>query len=174
MDSLIDSIAGSDLRYHLTMEVETFIEDNRGALYRIAASYEADADRLQDLLQEIVLAVWSASKKFRGESSFRTFAFRVAHNRAMTFVASEQRRNAREVMDGGAEVVVVDAPDRKLARDQLLDQVRSLPLPLRQVLTLALEGLSYDEIAQVLDITRNNAGVRLNRARSQLKEMWDA
>ena len=173
MDSLIEGFVGEPIRYDRSMQVEAFIEENRGALYRIAASYEADPDRRQDLLQEIVLAVWSAAKTFRGESSFRTFAFRVAHNRAMTFIAKEARRNAREVADLGAEGVAVDAPDARLAREQMLDRVRALPLPLRQVLTLALEGLSYDEIAEVLDITRGNAGVRLNRARNQLKELWD-
>lgn len=173
MDSLIEGFVAEPIRYDRSMQVEAFIEDNRGALYRIAASYEADPDRRQDLLQEIVLAVWSAAKTFRGESSFRTFAFRVAHNRAMTFIAKEARRNAREVADIAAESVVTDAPDAKLAREQMLDRVRALSLPLRQVLTLALEGLSYDEIAEVLDITRSNAGVRLNRARNQLKELWD-
>jgi RNA polymerase sigma-70 factor (ECF subfamily) len=55
----------------------------------------------------------------------------------------------------------------------LQDAVRSLPLALRQTVTLALEGFSQQEIAETLGISANNAGVRLNRARNALKTMLE-
>jgi RNA polymerase sigma factor (sigma-70 family) len=51
----------------------------------------------------------------------------------------------------------------------LLDAVRSLEIPYRQVMTLLLEDMSYAEIAETLGITISNVGVRVNRAKSQLK-----
>ena len=51
--------------------------------------------------------------------------------------------------------------------------VRRLPLPYRQVMTLLLEELSYGEIAEALDISLSNVGVRVNRAKAQLKAMLD-
>jgi RNA polymerase sigma-70 factor (ECF subfamily) len=55
-------------------------------------------------------------------------------------------------------------------RAQLLSALQSLPLPMRQVLTLSLEDLSRAEIADILGISENNATVRLSRARRALQE----
>ena len=56
-------------------------------------------------------------------------------------------------------------------RDALWRGIRSLAPASRAVLTLALEGLSHEEIGEVLGITANNVGVRLSRARSELRTM---
>ena len=58
------------------------LHEHDRALRRLAASYERDPSRQQDLVQEIWLAVWQALPRFRGECSERTFVFRIAHNRA--------------------------------------------------------------------------------------------
>jgi RNA polymerase sigma-70 factor (ECF subfamily) len=54
---------------------------------------------------------------------------------------------------------------------RLLDAVQRLPVSLRQVVTLALEGLSYAEIGDVLGITETNVGARLTRARQRLRQL---
>ena len=54
---------------------------------------------------------------------------------------------------------------------RLVEAVRALSLPYRQVITLLLEDLSYEEIAEALGLTVNNVGVRINRAKAQLKAM---
>ena len=51
--------------------------------------------------------------------------------------------------------------------------MRRLPLAQRQIVTMALEGLSYNEIAEVMDISISNVGVRLNRARGRLQEIMN-
>jgi RNA polymerase sigma-70 factor (ECF subfamily) len=55
--------------------------------------------------------------------------------------------------------------------ERLLEAIRRLTLPLRQVMTLLLEDMSYEDIAETLGISVTNVGVRVNRAKKQLKEI---
>src|SRR5688572_3851732 len=70
------------------------LHEHDRALRRLAASYERDPGRQQDLVQDIWLAVWQALPRFRGESSERTFIFRIAHNRAISHIDYSQRRRS--------------------------------------------------------------------------------
>jgi len=139
----------------------------------MAGSYVRDSDEREDLFQEIVIAIWRALPRFRGECSERTFLFRIAHNRCLTHVA--RRRPAAPFVEHDSDAQdpqpTVEAQlAEEQQRERLSSAVRALPLGYRQVVTLMLEGLSYREIAQVLGISESNVGVRLNRARQLLKE----
>jgi RNA polymerase sigma-70 factor (ECF subfamily) len=142
-------------------------------LRRQAAAYERDPTAREDLLQEILLALWRALPRFRGECSERTFVLRVAHNRALTHAFRRPPRGTdleavAEVVDPrpGPEHAAVEAQ----RRERLLAALHRLPLLARQVLSLSLEGLGGSEIAVLLGITENNANVRLSRARRALKQ----
>src|SRR5580658_5431832 len=140
---------------------------------RLASSYESRAHAREDLLQDIRLAIWTALPRFRGDASMRTFVFRIAHNRALTHVWRRKKAGQPEEAEN-----VVDARENPEAsaientnRAKLVDAIRGLPIPFRQVITLALEDLSHAEIAAVLGISENNVAVRMNRARNLLKEI---
>ena len=60
------------------------VSEHERAIRRMASSYERDAARRQDLVQDIWLALWQALPGFRGDSSERTFVFRIAHNRGVS------------------------------------------------------------------------------------------
>jgi RNA polymerase sigma-70 factor, ECF subfamily len=148
------------------------------ALGRLAASYTRGLAEREDLLQDIALAIWRALPRFRGESSERTFVFRIAHNRAITQVG---RRRPETVDLREDELIVADTrpdPERSFSAGQqgerLLDAIRRLPLPYAQVITLTLEGLGYAEIAEVLGISETNVGARLTRARQTLRALLGA
>jgi RNA polymerase sigma-70 factor (ECF subfamily) len=149
------------------------VAEHGPALRRLVAAWERDPAAREDLLQEVLLALWRALPRFRGDSSEKTFVLRVAHNRAITHRFKPRQRvepleAAAAVVDGGP------TPESNAAAGQRLERLRralqALPIPARQVLTLSLEGLSGAEIAAVLGITENNAGVRLSRARRALRE----
>jgi RNA polymerase sigma-70 factor (ECF subfamily) len=144
------------------------------SLSRLAASYVRGSGERDDLLQEIALAVWRALPRFRGESSERTFLFRIAHNRAITYLG--KRRPAAS--DAVEQLEIEDAtpdPERRLSTEQegqrLLSAIRQLPIAYAQVVTLTLEGMSYAEIAEVLGISETNVGVRLTRSRDMLRTL---
>lgn len=152
---------------------ERVVREHGAALRRLASAWERDRAAQEDLLQEILVALWRALPRFRGEASERTFVFRVALNRAMTH--RFRRAPRAEPLDAAAYVADArQSPEAAVTaaqqREQLVAALQSLPLPLREVMTLALEDLSRAEIADVLGITENNATVRLSRARRALQE----
>ncbi len=121
------------------------VEEHGPALRRLVAAWERDAAARQDLLQEILLALWRALPNFRGECSPRTFVFRVAHNRALTHrfrpAASPSRWRRRRTWPTATR-----SPEADAAAAQRLERLRralqALPVAARQVLTLSLEGLT--------------------------------
>lgn len=142
------------------------------ALGRLAASYVRTPGEREDLLQDILFAIWRALPGFRGECSERTFVFRIAHNRAITHVS--KRLPVTVVVDDEMDLADVGAnPEGELSRDEhgrfLLEAIRRLPVGYAQVVTLTLEGLSYAEVADVLGISETNVGARLTRARQMLR-----
>lgn len=156
--------------------IEAVIDAFGPALARLAASYERNRALREELLQEIFLAIITALPHLRDQAKLRPFVFRIAHNRAVRHIVKRvSEPAARDQLDD----LETDAPRHDqsiIAREQgeaLVEAIRSLPLPYRQVMTLVLEDLSYPEIAEVLGITAINVGVRVNRAKQLLKESLD-
>lgn len=151
---------------------DRLIAEHGPALRRLAHAYAegpADAD---DLFQDICFALWRALPSFRGESSERTFAFRIGHNRGLTHRARKRALAAEldeEIRDRspGPETLLTAA----LTRERLAAAVHRLPETQRQVVMLSLEGLSNVEIAEVLGVTDNSVAVRLTRARKGLRDL---
>jgi RNA polymerase sigma-70 factor (ECF subfamily) len=146
------------------------------ALVRLTASYESLAQAREDLLQEILLAIWKALPRFRGDCSEKTFALRVAHNRCLTHVwrrgkSAESEAELPELPDPRKNPETMAIDNRR--RETLLAAIRALPMNYRQAITLALEDLTPPEMAAVLGITEKNVAVRLNRARKALKKLLE-
>lgn len=143
------------------------------ALRRVAAAYERDPARREDLFQDVCLALWRALPAFRGDASARTYVFRIAHNRGLTHRARRRDVPTAELEEAEAVADPAPGPEAGLHHDQRRERlrraIRALPLPQRQVLTLALEGLPHREIGEVLGITENHVAVRLSRARAALR-----
>jgi RNA polymerase sigma factor (sigma-70 family) len=163
------------MKAELEERFHKLLASNGQALNRMAASYTNSPSDRDDLFQDIALAIWRALPGFRGESTERTFIFRIAQNRAITYIA--QRRTLVAANED------FDLPDPRqntekgFAREQqetrLFDAIRRLPIEYRQVITLTLEDMSYSEIAEVLGIGESNVGVRLNRARQMLRQLME-
>ena len=167
-------VAGSS-RENVEEQLGRVLAANRPALSRLAGSFTRSAADRDDLLQEIAMALWRALPSFRGDCSERTFVFRIAHNRCITHLS---KRRATTVSFEESEIDVEDpsaTAEAALAKEQqrrrLFAAIRELPAIHREVLVLALEGMEYREIADVVGISESNVGVRLNRAREQLKKL---
>ena len=145
---------------------------------RIVASYEADGSAAEELAQDIWLALWRALPVFRGQSSLRTFVARIATNRAITHVRISARSPRRAQLSEDLPAAGPDPEIQAVNRDRqarLMSAVRSLPLALRQVTLLTLEGLVTAEIADALGITANAVAIRLSRAKDLLRnQLGDA
>jgi RNA polymerase sigma-70 factor (ECF subfamily) len=150
------------------------LDANLAALGRLAGSYARSSGEREDLLQDIALALWQALPRFRGESSERTFLFRIAHNHCIDHITRRRPMASLQELeldpaDGSRSIEATLTQAQDSAR--LMQAVRKLPLIQRQVVVLALEDLDYAEIGAVLGISENNVGVRLNRARASLRKL---
>ena len=143
------------------------------ALSRVAWGYVDGAADHDDLMQDILVAIWQALPRFRGDSSERTFVFRIAHNRGCSFIT---RRRHDEPLN--ANTPIADprpGPDETLddagRRERLTRAVRTLPEAQRQAVLLRLEGFSLGEIAALQATSEANVSVRLTRGRDRLREL---
>jgi RNA polymerase sigma-70 factor (ECF subfamily) len=153
-------------------ELERLLATHAAALARLAASYESRPALREELLQDIAFAVWRALPSFRHEASEKTFVMRIATNRCLSHIASRPpAADGLDAADGIADTM--PRPDEMTARlqaaNRLQSAVHALPLPLRQVMVLAFEGLPSADIAAVLGLTPANVGVRLHRGKAMLK-----
>ena len=143
---------------------------------RIAASYEADPSLREDLTQQILLAVWQALPSYRADASLKTFIAKVAQNRSISFVTKQVRQPPVAELPEKLEADMPNPEESAIEaseRASLLEATRRLPMPQRQVIILVLEGFSYPEIAEMLDIAPNALALRLSRAKSALKSMLE-
>lgn len=159
-----------------SLPFEQVVVEHGPLISRIAMSYEADPALREDLTQQIFLAVWQALPTYRADASLKTFIARIAQNRAISFVARQVRlpptAEIPERLETDApnpEQTAIEANERQL----LLEATRRLPLPQREVIILVLEGFSYAEIADMLEIAPNALALRLSRAKSALKKMLE-
>ncbi len=155
---------------------EALMAEHGGMLRRIASGYEADPERRRELQQDILLALWRALPRYRGDGPLRGFIARVAHNRAVTHVAREAAEPRRQPLDEAAPSTEPTPHDQAESRDlheRLARAVRDLPLSLRQPALLTLEGFAPAEIAGMLDLNANAVSIRLTRARAALRVALD-
>jgi RNA polymerase sigma factor (sigma-70 family) len=158
----------------LNRSFDLLVGEHGPLIRRIARSYEANRALVDEIVQDIYLALWEALPRFRGESELRTFVVKVAHNRAITHVAKESRRPRSVELDEALPDPATtphEAAEHNEARGKLERAVERLPLGQRLVVTLALEGFSPEEVAQVLGIGVSAASVRLHRAKSALQQL---
>lgn len=154
------------------------LSEHQALLSRVASSYEANESVRQELLQEIALAVWQGLERFNGDASLKTYILKIAHNRAVTHVSKEVKNRDIALSDdeniNSTAGNIDDEPEYIAAKSKqissLLDAIRTLPVTMRQVMTLTLEGLSYQEIADVCGLNKNHVGVLLQRAKTTLQQ----
>lgn len=158
------------------MEFEQVLELYGDALWRFTLTYEQDYNKRKDLYQEILVAIWKALLKFEQRSSIKTYVFRIAHNRGITFRNRSARSDIFSTLNfepGSENVSPQEEIIKKEEQENLKNAVLQLSPSLRQVLLLILEGLSNKEISDVLGISENNVAVRFLRAKKILLEILE-
>jgi RNA polymerase sigma-70 factor, ECF subfamily len=165
----------------------TLYDANHDRVYRLLGRIVGPQEA-EDLTQIVFAKATRALPQFRGDAQASTWLYRIAANVAFDWLRSRSAREAKstvhlpEVPDGAtsqgsASVALLDiqsSPEQKLVRKEMRDCIRGeigqLPEGNREVFILGeLGGLTDDEVAQTLGISRANAKVRLHRARAQLK-----
>lgn len=140
------------------------------ALTRLCAGYELVPAQREELLQEILLALWRALPSYRGDASLRTWMYRVAHNVAISHAHRAMREPRRGTVE--EERSTESGPDTELDEAQSLDHLRAAIAALapldRQLILLYLEELPQAEIASITGLTIANVSTRVGRIKERL------
>jgi len=156
---------------------KTWLQEYGGTVLKVARAYTLTAEEREDLAQEILLQLWRSLPHFQRRASACTWVYRVALNTALTWHRKEGRRRARQRPLLEPEDLPVTGLDssEQLHQHEVVEQlyaaIRQLPKAEAALVLLYLEDLSYREIAEVLGISENNVGVKLNRAKKALGEL---
>jgi len=144
----------------------------------LISRYVSDSAEVQDVAQEAFIKAYRAISRFRGDSAFYTWLYRIAANTANNYLVARGRRppgsdidaEDAEFLEMGGALKDVDSPDEQLAAGELREVVeatiKALPEDLRAALTLReYDGLSYEEIAAVMECPVGTVRSRIFRAR---------
>jgi len=158
---------------------QSWLKEHGGAVLKVARAYTFTDEDCQDLVQEILLQVWRSLPTFQGRSSAATWVYRVALNTALGWHRNEHRRRARHRPILEVEHLSCDGPDgtQRAVRRELVERlyaaIRRLPKAEAALVLLYLDDLSYRQMAEVLGISENNVGVKLNRAKKALGDLMN-
>ena len=146
----------------------------------LVSRFVNDAAEVEDVTQEAFIKAYRALPKFRGESAFYTWLYRIASNTAKNYLVSRGRRPSADADVGDAEYFEEgealrdsETPENNYLGQELAvavtEVLESLPEELRMALTLReFEGLSYDEIAEVMECPVGTVRSRIFRAREAI------
>jgi RNA polymerase sigma-70 factor (ECF subfamily) len=148
---------------------------------KLIARYVRDRGEIEDVTQEAFIKAYRAIGGFRGDSAFYTWLYRIAVNSAKNYLESQGRRppgndievETAEMIESAEPLRDSATPERQLLRDEIAATVQrviaTLPEDLRTAITLReIEGLSYEEIAQVMDCPIGTVRSRIFRAREAI------
>jgi RNA polymerase sigma factor (sigma-70 family) len=148
-------------------------EKNQNIVHKICRIYTTNQDQHNDLFQEITIQIWKNYSKFRGESKFSTWMYRVSLNTAITLYRKSSRRiKTQDFSEVSFKIKSIDYDDTK---DQqlraLYGGIRELNDIEKALIFLYLEDKPYKEIAKTLGISEVNARVKMNRSKEKLRKI---
>ncbi len=157
------------------MQEKEFLElirQNRGILFKVIRLYVNHPDDEADLLQEIQLQAWKSFPRFKGDSKFSTWLYRLSLNTVLTF----KRRPALVKPEENLERIGgIDEPHHRNDESEALYQaIRELSEVDRMIITLHLDGYDNPEIADISGMTKNHVGVKLHRIKEALTKRLKA
>jgi len=160
---------------------DVLVQKYQNKIIKLISRYVRDPNEVLDVAQETFIKAYRAVGRFRGDSAFYTWIYRIAINTAKNYLVSQGRRppdvdiDAEEAgqYEGAAALHEGDSPEHMALRDEIEQviyrAIEDLPDELRAAITLReLEGLSYEEIAQSMDCPIGTVRSRIFRAREAI------
>ena len=153
-----------------------FLEDfekNQNIAHKICRIYTSNKSAHNDLFQEIIIQVWKNYPKFRGDSKFSTWMYRVALNTAISLYRKSTRRvKTQDISNLAYKIKATDYDDTEEQQlKALYKAIHTLNDIEKALIFLYLEDKPYKEISETLGISSVNARVKMNRTKEKLKNI---
>jgi RNA polymerase sigma factor (sigma-70 family) len=152
------------------------IQKHKGIIYKVANAYCKDADDRKDLVQEVIVQLWSAFARYDDQFKHSTWVYRIALNVAISFYRKETRRRviANPFTEG-----ILSIEDEPEAHDwseetgllqQFINELKGLD---KALLLLYLEEKPYKEISGIMGISESNVATKIGRIKAALKKKFE-
>ena len=152
------------------LEFTRFVHEYKATIYTVCYMFSKDNDEVNDLFQDILIKLWKGFASFKGDSSAKTWIYRVALNACLD--ADRKKKRAGERLPLSVDINPYEDTDADAQQiRQLYDRIGKLGLVDRSIILLWLEALSYDEIGAIVGISPKNVSVKLVRIKEQLKKL---
>ena len=155
----------------LEKEFLGMIEAQQRTIYKVCYMYAKDQDDLNDLFQETVLNFWKGYPNYRGDSKLTTWVYRIAMNTCITFLRHSSTRPQTVHMTANVASQTAADEDTNAQLQDLYQLINRLGKLERALILLWLEERSYQEMADILGLTKANVAVKLNRTKEKLRRM---
>ncbi len=161
---------------------EKLVKRYEGRIYNLGLRLTGNPSDAMDLMQEVFLGVYRNLHRFRGDAKFSSWIFRIAHNKAVDMTRRKRLMTVSSWGDDGESVDILDSvpgesqqePERQVnalqGNEQVMAMLARLPVSQRLIVELKIfQGLTFEEIAALQDISENTAKTRFYSALRKLK-----
>lgn len=156
-----------------------WLSEHGSQVLKVARAYTWTHEECQDLAQEILLQAWKSLPGFRGTASPSTWFYRVALHTALKW--QRRRESRRSTVDRVFEIDTLASSDedhpcqveQREAIEKLYEAIHQLRSTEAALVLMYLDELTYREMADVLGLSENNVGVKLNRAKKALARLLE-
>ena len=144
-------------------------EQNKALIYKFCYMYSNEKDTPDDLFQEVLINLWKGYPNFRNDSKIQTWIYRIALNTCVTFL----RKSGRSIKSVPLtdDLMLIAENSETSTIKELYRLINKLNAVDKAIILLYLEERSYDEIAQIIGISKSNVGVRINRIKEKLHQL---
>ena len=159
---------------------EQLVIRHQDLVFSLAYKLTGNREMANDVAQEAFIRAWKAIEKFRGDSTFSTWIYRITVNTAWTLRKKAKKHNTLNIDDTYEPIVIDEKKDPELVAinsdlsSVLINALDKIPIEQRIIVELKnIEGRSPKEIADYLDICVTAAKVRLHRAHQKLRQILE-
>ena len=155
---------------NIELQFTKMVKEYRKTIYTVCYFYSKDSEEVNDLYQEILINLWKGFEKFRGESSLKTWIWRVSLNTCNN--QERKKKSSVQTIPLSIDIDLYNDDDVQSKQIQMLyDRINRLDVFDRAIILLWLENMNYQDIADVVGISLSNVTTRLFRIKEQLKSM---
>ena len=154
----------------IELQFTKMVKEHRKTIYTVCYFFSKDTEEVNDLYQEILINLWKGFEQFRGESSLKTWIWRVSLNTCNN--QERKKKSSVQTIPLSIDIDLYNDDDTQSKQIQLLyTRINRHDVFDRAIILLWLENMSYQDIADVVGISLSNVTTRLFRIKEQLKSM---
>lgn len=154
----------------LESRFNAIVMEHNDMITRICFGYATDNNELQDLRQDTLLNIWQSLSSFKGNSSLRTWIYRITLNTCVSTI--RKRKSGKSLsFDDNLYSIIDESEERKRMIAEMHEGISKLSPVDKAIILMWLDEMSYDVIADVMGMPRNTIATRLKRAKEKLKNI---